>query len=35
MTENLHLREKYQVVPSMPPEQFELIRPDVGVPNDA
>ncbi len=29
MTETLHLREKYQVMPSMPPEQFEALKDDI------
>ena len=29
MTKNLHLREKYQVMPSMPPEQFEALKDDI------
>ena len=29
MTDHLHLREKYQVMPSMPPEQFEALKQDI------
>ena len=29
MTSDRHLTEKYQVMPSMPPEQFEALKADI------
>ncbi len=29
MTGNIHLTEKYQVKPNMPPEQFEALKADI------
>ena len=29
MTQEMRLQEKYQVMPSMPPEQFEALKADI------
>ncbi len=29
MTDGIHLTEKYQVMPSMPPEQFAALKADI------
>ena len=29
MTQEMRLKEKYRVMPSMPPEQFEALKADI------